>query len=254
MSTIAILICLSMLGLAGPVGATPTGDKHHRGGQAWNHTQKEQATIPASKFRELLHAYICESMAKKSDDVILSRLKISGNRPVAAGEIAYQIFQQSKGITKGYVRLKVIVSVDGVTASEVSVSAWVDVYGSVVCAARSLKRGDIIGPADVYLARRNISRMPANIVTDISKAIGLAAKSSLNVNTCIRDYMLVRMPTVKRGELVTILAQIGGLKITTPGKTLERGFSGELIRVQNTMSKKKIYARIIDDTTVQVDF
>ncbi len=251
---LAILICISMFGITGPIGAATTDAATMRDGRSRNSSGTDQHSIPVSKFHELFHAYICESMAKDPDDIALSRLKITGNRPIAAGKITYQIFQKSKGIPKGYVRLTVSVSVDGITATEVSLSAWVDVYGSVVCAARSLKKGETIGLADVYLARKNISRMPANIITDKSKAIGLSAKNSLNVNTCIREYMLIRMPTLERGELVTILAQTGGLKITTPGKTLERGFEGELIRVQNTMSKKKIYARIVDDATVEVDF
>lgn len=252
--TLVTLICLSMLGLSSPVEATPTDAVTLRDGQSSNFAGKDQYTIPVSKFHELFHTYICESMAKDPDDIALSRLKITGNRPVAAGEIAYQIFQKSRGIPKAYVRLTVIVSVDGITATEVSLSAWVDVYGSVVCAARSLKKGETIEPADVYLARKNISRMPANIVTDLDEAVGLSAKNALNVNTCIRKYMLIRMPTLERGKLVTILAQMGGFKITTPGKTLERGFTGDLIRVQNTMSKKKIYARIVDNATVEVNF
>jgi flagella basal body P-ring formation protein FlgA len=211
-------------------------------------------TITETKFRELFHQYICESLDKDPDDIVLSRLKINGNRPVDTGELEFQIFQKSKGTLMGYVRLTVIVIVDGISSSEVGLSAWVDVFGPVVCAARTLDKGETIRTKDVYLARKNISRMPANTLTDKGMAIGLAAKNTLNENTCLKEYMLKRMPTLEKGDMVTILAEVGGLKVTTPGRTLERGFAGDLIRVQNTMSKKNIYASIVDDSTVEVHF
>ena len=210
--------------------------------------------IPEAKFRELLQAYICDSMGKGPADIVVSRLKINGNRRIAAGDVAFQVFQKSKGITKGYVRVTVIVSVDGEADMEVNLSAWVDVFGPVVCVARKMTKGETVGPADVYLARKNLARLPANTITDKSKAIGMTVKNSLNANTSLREYMLFRKPMLERGEMVTILAQLGGLKVTTPGKTLERGFEGDMIRVQNSMSKKRIYARIVDDSTVKVDF
>jgi len=216
--------------------------------------QASEQIIPDSKYRALLMAYICDSMGKSTADIAVLRLKIMGNRRIAAGDVDFQIFQKSKGVPKGYVRVTVIVSVDAMDAMEVNLAAWVDVFGSVVCAVRKLNKGETVGIADVYLARKNMARMPANVITDKSKAIGLTVKNSLNANTSLREYMLIRKPTVERGELVTILAQLGGLKVTTPGKTLERGFEGDLIRVQNTMTKKKIYARIVNASTVEVDF
>jgi flagella basal body P-ring formation protein FlgA len=66
--------------------------------------------------------------------------------------------------------------------------------------------------------------------------------------------MLVRAPIVKRGDMVTILAESGGLRVSVPGKILEKGYKGQLVQVQNTMSRKKIYAKVINDATVMVDF
>lgn len=54
--------------------------------------------------------------------------------------------------------------------------------------------------------------------------------------------------------MVTILAESGDLKVTVTGMVLERGYLGEVIRVQNLMSKRRIYARVINSSTVMVDF
>jgi flagellar basal body P-ring formation protein FlgA len=251
---IMTLMCFCGWCLSGQVAAMQRTETDMQSRHTLTRESEKQQTLPELKFREIFHQYLCESMGKDPEDIALSRLKITGNHPLAAGELAFQVFQKSKGIPKGYVRLAVIVSVDGVSGNEVGLSAWVDVFGSVVCASRTLNKGEIVRHSDVYLSRKNISRMSANIITEKSKAVGLSVKNRLHENACLKEYMLKRMPTLERGEFVTILAELGGLRVTTPGRTLERGFSGDLIRVQNTMSKKRIYARIVDDSTVEVDF
>jgi flagella basal body P-ring formation protein FlgA len=79
-------------------------------------------------------------------------------------------------------------------------------------------------------------------------------KHQIRAETPLKEWMLVRAPIVKRGDMVTILAEAGGLRVSVPGKILEKGYKGQLVRVQNTMSHKKIYAKVINDATVRVDF
>ena len=42
--------------------------------------------------------------------------------------------------------------------------------------------------------------------------------------------------------------------MTGPGRVLEKGYLGELIKVQNAMSKKEVYAKVINNLTVMVRF
>jgi flagella basal body P-ring formation protein FlgA len=50
------------------------------------------------------------------------------------------------------------------------------------------------------------------------------------------------------------MAESDDLKVTVPGRVMEKGYLGELVRVQNAMSKKEIYARVINNLTVMVRF
>ena len=210
--------------------------------------------VPEAGLQKLFNDYVCDHLGKDQADVILSRFKVSGNRPVPPGNREYRIFQKSKGEPKGHVRLTVIVSVNGFSKSEVALSGWVDVFGPVVCTTRSMQKGETIKENDVYLARKNLSRLPSNTLTDQGKALGLVLKNNVGGNTCLKEWMLKRSPTVERGKRVTILASIDGLKISAPGRTMEKGFTGDFIKVENVMSKKKIFARVIDSATVEVEF
>ncbi len=215
---------------------------------------ENRQSIPEVKFREIFHEYLYSRLGKEKSDIIVSGFRIVGNKPVPGGEISFRLFQKNRGRLNGYVRLAAIVCVNGFAENEVMLTGRIDVFGSVVCVSRNLKRGEIVKEDDVYLDRKNISRLPGNVLTETRRAIGLVAKHNIKINSVLKEWMLEKAPILDRGDVVTILAVLGGIKITTPGKILQKGYPGELIRVQNSMSRKEIYARVINDSTVAVDF
>ena len=54
--------------------------------------------------------------------------------------------------------------------------------------------------------------------------------------------------------MVMIVAESGGLKVTALGEVKSSGYVGQRVKVVNLDSKKKIYARVVDENTVRVDF
>lgn len=211
-------------------------------------------SISDAAFRKIFIDYLCRHLGKEKSDIVVSKLKVIGKRPVPAGKIHFQLFQKDKRRLAGYVRLVVVVRVNGVAENRVKISGWVDVFESVVCACRNLKKGEIIKEDDLYLVRKNISRLTQNILTDMGKAVGLMVKHTIKKDTCIKEWMFEKPPIVERGDLVTILAESDDLKVTVPGRVLVKGYMGEIIRVQNLMSKKVIYGRVINNSTVMVGF
>ncbi len=248
MGNIRYIIIVLLLGICFPVGAVSASS------QTMAADGQSLQSVPEARFREIFHEFVRDRLGKIEGDTILSRFKVNGNRPVPAGVLSFQLFQKSKGSPKRYVRLVVIVSVDGISRNEVRLSGWVDVFEKVVCTTRAMQPGEIVKASDVYLARKNISRLSTRVLTDIQSVIGLMLKRDIKENICLKAWMLKKKPIVKRGDIVTILAERGGIKVTASGMIMEKGFSGEMVKVRNTMSKKHIYARIINDTTVMVDF
>jgi flagella basal body P-ring formation protein FlgA len=245
--TLILLICFLVLCL--PPEAESANSRGTR-----STTYKGHQSITEVQFQRLFENYLCSRMDKDKSDIIVSRFKVIGNKPVPPGKIGFQLFQKNKRGLKGHVSLVAMISVNGVTRNTVKLSGWVNVFEPVVCASRNLKRGEIVKEGDIYLARRNASRLSPKILTDLEKAVGLVAKHNVNKDTPLKDWMLERSPIVERGDLVMILAESGSLKVTVPGVVLEKGHRGEQIRVQNTMSKKEIHARVIDHSTVIVEF
>jgi len=211
-------------------------------------------TIPETRFYEIFRQYLLGRLGKEVSDVLVSKFEVNGNKSVPRGTTKYHVYQEDKRRLLGYVRLEVAISVNGVVENKVRLSGWVDVFGPVICAARNLKKGEVINADDLYMARKNISRLSTDILHDMDSAVGLIAKHSIRQGTWLKDWMVERRPTLARGDVVTILAESGDLRVTVPGKVLEKGYKGALVRVQNVMSRKEIYATVVDGSTVTVDF
>jgi flagella basal body P-ring formation protein FlgA len=216
--------------------------------------KQSNQSIQDSIFRKHFKEYVCRHLRKMEPDVVVSRFNVKGNRPVPAGKISFKLFQKNRIRPKGHVKLIAAVNVNGQVENEVMLSGYIDVFESVVCTSRDLKRGEVIKSNDVYLAKRNASRLSSKVLTHIHKADGLRVKHNIKADTCLKEWMLEKAPVVEKGDLITIFAESGDLKVTAPGRVLMKGCIGEMIKVQNLMSKMDIYATVVNHSTVVVEF
>jgi flagella basal body P-ring formation protein FlgA len=216
--------------------------------------KQSDQSIQESTFREHFKKYICRQLRKREADVVVSGFKVKGNRPVPAGKISFKLFQKNRIRPKGQVKIIAAVNINGQVENEVMLSGYIDVFESVVCTSRDLKREEVIKKDDVYLAKRNASRLSPKVFTHINKVSGLRTKHNIKADTCLKEWMLEKSPVVEKGDLITIFAESGFLKVTAPGRVLMKGCTGEIIKVENLMSKKDIYATVVDKSTVMVEF
>jgi flagella basal body P-ring formation protein FlgA len=214
----------------------------------------DSQTVSEATYRKLFLDYVCAHLGKDDSQVVVSRFKVWGEKPLPPGKVNFHLFQKDKGGFDRQVRLSAIASVNGVAQGEVQMTGWVDVFESVLCASRSLKKGEILKEGDVILVNRNLSQLPGNPLTDPKEALGLMVKQSIPENGSLREGMLEKPPALVKGDKVTILVERGSLRLRAPGKALERGRPGEVIKVENTMNKREIYATVMDGSTVRVDF
>ena len=210
-------------------------------------------TIDPARFREAFDQFIFQQSGRAPADIIISKFKVLHDEPVPPGKVQIQVIQKGHNELVEYVRLKAVVTVNGALENKVELCGWLDVFETVVCASRNLKRGVVIKEKDIYLERRNVSSMMDDVLVDMNQVVGLMTKHNIKDNDTLKRWVLKESPVVQRGDMVIILVQSGGLRVTAPGKVLDDGFKGQAVGVLNTMSSKKIIARVIDNMTVQVD-
>jgi flagella basal body P-ring formation protein FlgA len=244
---LVVLACFS--GICFPLEALSLVNENQRGTR-----EDGKQQVSESVLREAFFRYVQGQLRKDRSDMALSSFKVTGNRPVPAGDVNIQLYEKRQGTLKGNARLGGIIRVNGKDACHLRLSAWVDVFEPVVCASRDLEKKERIREKDLYLARKNVSHLSSEVLTDMTEAVGLTAKRAIKSDACLKKWMLEKPSAVERGDLVTILAEAGALRVTVSGTVMEKGYLGEVVKVKSTMSKKVIYAKVINSKTVWVDF
>lgn len=137
---------------------------------------------------------------------------------------------------------------------EVPVRVKMEVAMDVVVGAKPLSRDTVLSADDLRVVKRWFNRAPQNILTDPEEAIGKNLVASVRLNGEITKMMLKTPRIVRRGSLVKILVESDALVISTMGMSEDNGSRGEIIRVKNLSSNKIVYAKVIDQALVRVDF
>ncbi len=135
-----------------------------------------------------------------------------------------------------------------------TVRARIEVAMDVVVSAKSLCRNVKIERGDVRLVKRWFNRLPSNVISSPDAVVGMKLRTNVKPNTEITGNMVRSIPMVKRGKPVRIVFESGLMRITTIGLSEQDGIHGELIKVRNVSSKKMIYARVMDNSLVKVEF
>ena len=110
----------------------------------------------------------------------------------------------------------------------------------VLTYTRSLNAGEIVQPTD--LAWIKVAAAPSDAPNDAATVIGQAAKRPLRAGAVVqaRDYGSAQV--IKAGDIVTVSFEADGISLTLEGKSMASAGVGEVLPVQNTLSKRVIQA------------
>ncbi|MEI7639040.1 MAG: flagellar basal body P-ring formation chaperone FlgA [Syntrophus sp. (in: bacteria)] len=205
-------------------------------------------------IHNLVQDYIEENMPW-SKDAVRFEFASQGDDIVMRGEkISHRIVELHNQGYIGDSRFSVKYYDRNTFIRESIVRVKMEVQRDIVVASRSLSRDVQIGEADVHVVKKWVSRMASNIVSDPKEAIGKRLTVGAAANEEIQAGYLKRPILIKRGAPVRIVYESGALSVSALGYSEEDGVSGGLVRIRNAASKKTLHARVIDDSSVAIEF
>lgn len=137
--------------------------------------------------------------------------------------------------------------------AEFRIKADISQKVKVPVARNSITNGDVIRAGDIIWEERERSSIYGGTITDSEAVIGFETKRSFRPGQVIVSRSLKRPLAVKRNNPVTIKYSFNGIKVNARGIAQGQGAIGEKIMVENSSSKEKVYAEIIDKRTVTVN-
>ena len=143
---------------------------------------------------------------------------------------------------------------NGVLFREEPVRARIEVLREFVVSAKNMGRSHVVAAEDISLQKRWVRSIPLNSISDMNDVIGKSLCLAVRPNTEITGNMLKAVNAVTRGRIVQVILDSGAINITTMGMAEEDGVEGSFVRVRNISSNKIIYARVVGESKVKVDF
>ncbi|HEY5512513.1 MAG TPA: flagellar basal body P-ring formation chaperone FlgA [Geomonas sp.] len=210
--------------------------------------------VTEAELRRVISDFLIQKVEHLSAEVSVKKIGYSGDMRLPPGKVSYEVIAPERWEGWGNASLALIVRVDDQVKRNLTVFVEVEALAEMVVATRTLERGEVIGESDVAVARRDLARMQGRFCRKLEDVIGMRVKSAIRGNSPLRADYLERLPIVKSGQMVTIVVESEMVRITASGRAKGSGALGDTIMVQNLSSQKELAARVVDATTVRVDF
>ncbi|MFH0810001.1 MAG: flagellar basal body P-ring formation chaperone FlgA, partial [Pseudomonadota bacterium] len=209
-----------------------------------------QSVTRAQVLRALTDALEARLGAKDSE-VLVSGLKMAEEPLVPKGDLALAVdLPEADERLLGNLNLTLQIKTNGVVARKLRISAAVALKAAVVCAARQLRRHEVLRPEDVVVSLREVSALEP--LRDAGQVVGRWAGHGIEAGEIIGRRDLEDPQIISRGAAVAIVLVSGAMTITTQGIAQEGGRAGDVVRVLNTDSKREVPAQVVDSATVRV--
>ncbi len=211
-------------------------------------------TVGERKIKDVVTDYILKCTENMDMEVNITRIGFEGGVKIPDGDTRYEVIAPNQWEGWGRTNLTLIIRVNELVVKNISIPVEVAALTDMVVASRPLERGMVIGSGDVNMQKRDISTAPSRICRSLSEVVGKKVRIAMRGNLPVRSDFLDKVPLVKNGQLVTIIAENGAMRVTATGKAMNSGAEGDLVTVRNLSSNKDIPARVVDADTVKVDF
>lgn len=211
-------------------------------------------TLSAKKVRAAVQDYILDRTRDSGMEIRIKRIAFDENIVIPAGKVRYEFIAPRQWEGWGRTVLGLVVRVDDQLVKNMSIPVEVEALTDMVVALFPLPRGVVVEASDVSLQKRDLAEVSGKVSFNLDDVLGKKVRVPIRANTPVRSDYLEKVPLVKNGQMVTIVAENGELRVTATGMARGAGAEGDLIMVQNMNSKKSVQARVIDAGTVAVNF
>ncbi|MEN8689751.1 MAG: flagellar basal body P-ring formation chaperone FlgA [Desulfobacterales bacterium] len=210
--------------------------------------------VSEEQVRQIVNGFLKTSGIWGDAEVKVAELTISADRTLPKGRATYRVLPPRHMRSLGTVPLSVVFDVDGRFQKTIRATARVEALAPVVVAARPIGRLKPISTDDLKMEKMNLAELPTGVMTDADDIIGKRARRNIHAGDILRPDLIEMPPLVKRGDMVVIVAESEGIKVTATGEVKSDGLRGEQVKVVNLDSNKRFSARVVDKKTVMVDF
>ncbi|MEH6476853.1 MAG: flagellar basal body P-ring formation chaperone FlgA [Sneathiella sp.] len=158
----------------------------------------------------------------------------------------------SYNLSKEFFSAIVVAPADGDNPRRYKIAGKIYQQVMVPVTAHLLRPGQKIEESDIdykLIRRGKISR---NVALELDDILGKSPRRSIRTGGLINLNNLGEPVTVPKGKILSITLKNGGIALSITGKALENGAEGDVIRVENIVSRKVVQAQIVNEGEARI--
>lgn len=152
----------------------------------------------------------------------------------------------------GSTAFTLIFKIDGRVEENMMIRGDLIALTEVTVAKVPLRRGTVLRYEHLAMEKRNINKSQSPAFS-MENVIGKRMLTNLHPDDIIELTDVELPPVIKKGELVKIVINSGGLHLTASGIAKTDGKMNEVIRVRNSSSNKLVHCRVSGPGQVEVN-
>ncbi len=209
--------------------------------------------IGKERLKQIIAAYLAKNVGRlPKAEFRFTSVQAPSEIILPFGRLSWSVTPSRPGIL-GSSSFSILFRVDGKTVKNCTVRGHLEALAPVATAAVSLKKGTVIMPDQVTMARRDISNLKDPALSP-DQVVGMQVRRTIYPGRAIEMRHLEKPPVIRKGDLVKIFAIRGPMRISTTGIAARDGRTGDIIRVKNVSSSKYVYCRVDAPGIVSVEF
>ena len=214
----------------------------------------ERHILKEAEVRQIVTDFVLQKTASLGVEIQIKRIGFSGEISLPPGKINYEVIAPQEWEGWGRGSLALIVRVNDRVEKNIPLNVEVEALTEMVVTTRPLERGEVVEKGDVTLQKRDIATTSSRVCRSVSEILGKRVRVGMRGNSPVRADYLEKLPIVKMGQMVTIIAENSKFRVTATGRAKGNGALGETVQVQNMNAQKELAAVVVDAHTVRVEF
>lgn len=215
---------------------------------------RDYVSIRGEQVRKIVRDFLYKSLPWDSDRIRINEIDYNGDFILPAGKLTFDVVPLEHSAVRDRSAFSVIFMVDSEVQKRVRVNAYVEVLREVVVSNHSLRANSVLSGEDAVIEKRYIKGLHPDVFAKVSDVVGKKSRRFVRAGEMFRSEILKTLPLLKKGDMVSIVAESDKVKIITIGRAEEDGAKGKVIMIRNLVSKKVVYGWVVDSRTVKVEF
>lgn len=163
------------------------------------------------------------------------------------------VVRRRGGPPLGSVRIEVDVRTEGRAVQTIPLAVQVRMVRPVIVARGPINQDTVVRESDLRLVSMTFDQTDRIGLRDPALAVGRRARQFLPAGTILEVDALETVPLVERGQLVTLVSEVGGVQAVSSARAMDGGRMGDVITVRDLANRRIEYdGQIIGPGRVRV--